>query len=72
MIPLFKIRKTINLIVERITSIESRLEVTQDGELRRMLGKANETIKKLEKENKKFKLMLEIKHMTDSLEKEEE
>ncbi len=47
----------------RLSKVEERLRLTQDGELRRMLDNANETIAKLKKENQQLNLMAEIDHM---------
>lgn len=57
-------------VLSRLLFIEERLKLTQDGELRRMLAKSNETIKGLKKENERLKLGLEIKDMNDSFDKE--
>ncbi len=48
------------LFNRKISMIEDRLRLTQDGELRRMLDRANGTIKKLEKKNKQLELMVDI------------
>ena len=62
----------INLsVISRLLSIEDRLKLTQDGELRRMLAKANETIANLKKENKLLGLQLEFKDMEESIERTE-
>ena len=55
-------------VLKRLSGIEERLKLTQDGELRRMLAKSDKTIRKLKEENKKLKLTLEIKDMNDTLE----
>ncbi len=51
------------LLNNKLEGIEDRLLLTQDGELRRMLAKANDTIKKLKKENKQLELNIEIDAM---------
>ncbi len=51
------------LFNKKLEKIEDRLRLTQDGELRRMLAKANDTIEKLEKENEQQKLMMKIDAM---------
>lgn len=51
------------LFNKKLKWIEDRLQITQEGELRRMLARANDTIRKLEKEAEQSKLMIEIDEM---------
>ena len=56
-------------LMDRIFQIEDRLKLSQDGELKRMLAKANESIADLKKENKQLKLYLEMDEMDKALER---
>jgi hypothetical protein len=53
------------LFNKKLKWMEDRMQVTQEGELRRMLEKANGTISKLEKEAKQLKLIIEIDKMNE-------
>jgi hypothetical protein len=53
------------LFNKKLKWMEDRMQVTQEGELRRMLEKANGTIAKLEREAKQLKLIIEIDKMNE-------